>query len=148
MKKVIFIVLAVAIASCSKENMVEPIENNDDTTPPVEVSKFTGDFKLEKIVIGDPQAGELIDEIEFDCPNTWIFQAEFNFRKYVYAFSEEDRECTYRYQTDNSYTTPEDNVIIVGDQTTYIVTVLGDYYILTETNASGNRETDHYLKRI
>ena len=141
--------LAVAIASCSKEDMVEPIENDNDTTPPVEVSKFTGDFKLYMTVVGAPQAGELISAITHDCPDTWIFRADFTRRVYTYSFDEESRECTYRYQTDNSYTTPEDNVILIGlDQTAYVVTRQGSDFILTTTNTSIDREVEYFLTRI
>mgnify|MGYP001137042922 CR=1 FL=1 len=147
MKKVIFIMLAVAIASCSKEDMVEPIENNDDTTPPVEVSKFTGDFRLVMTVVTAPQAGELISAITHDCPNTWTFQENFVLKQNVYSLVGED--CTFKYQSTNSYKTPEDNVILIGlDQALYVITRQGNNYILTTTDTSADIERDYFLERM
>jgi len=141
MKKIVFIIFAVAIASCSTEEIVEPVQN--DTT-----SKFTGDFKLVTTVISAPSAGELISATTHDCPNTWTFQADFELKKNIWAFDEVNRECTYRYQSSNSYTTPEENVIVVGGQTTYKIIGQGDNVILETRNTQTDRMIEHFLERI
>ena len=148
MKKIIFIIFAVALASCSTEEIVEPIDNNDDTTPPVEVSKFTGDFKLDRILVGAPQAGEVISDTTFDCPSTWIFRSDFVIRKYRYELRGED--CVSDgTQQDNFYTTPDDSTILIGlDQTVYKISRQDDYIILTTTSTSVDEETDYFLRRI
>ena len=144
MKKVILTIVTIAtLFSCTTEEMVE---TQEDTTP-VEVSKFTGDFKLYMTVIGAPQAGELISAITHECPNTWTFQSDFILKQNAYSLVGED--CTFKYQSSNSYATPEENVILIGlDQTPYIVTRVGGDYVLTTTNTSTDREVEYFLTRI
>ena len=140
MKKIIFIMLAVAIASCSKEERVEPT---------AEVSKFTGDFKVVTTVVSAPQAGELISAITHECPDTFTFQADFVFKINVYGFDEVSRECAFKYQSSNYYETPEDNVILIGlEQTVYEVIRRGDDLILATTNTSTDIMREYFLKRI
>tara|TARA_R100000541_G_scaffold57983_1_gene68588 strand:+ start:33 stop:473 length:441 start_codon:yes stop_codon:yes gene_type:complete len=146
MKKIIFIMLAVAIASCSPEETVEPVQ--DDPTPPVEVSKFTGDFRVVTTVVSAPQAGELISAITHDCPNTFTFQADFVFKSNVYAFDVEEGECAFRYQSSNYYATPEDNVIIIGGETVYEVIRQGDTIILVTTDTQADIMREYFLERI
>lgn len=144
MKKVILtFATIVTLFSCTKEEMAE----TQNETTPVEVSKFTGDFKLYMTVVSAPQAGELISAITHDCSDTWTFQADFQFIKNVYSLVGED--CTFKNQSTNSYTTPEDDVILIGlNQTAYILTKRANDYVLTTTNTSIDREVEYFLTRI
>jgi len=150
MKKVIFIMLAVAIASCSKEDIVEEINNDttDDTTIPAEVSKFTGDFRVVMTVVTAPQAGELISAITHDCPDTWTFQEDFVFKANKYDFDAEKGECIFKYQSSIFYDTPEENVVIIGAETVYQVIIHGGNLILSTTDTSADIEREYFLERM
>lgn len=145
MKKVILTILTAAtLFSCTTEEMAD----TQGDAVPVEVSKFTGDYKLYMTVVSAPQSGELISATTHECPNTWTFQADFELKKNTYTFDEVNGECTYKYQSSNSYTTPEENVIVVGGQTTYEVVKQGNDFVLINTNTDSDLMKEYFLRKI
>ncbi|CAI8339819.1 MAG: Uncharacterised protein [Flavobacteriaceae bacterium] len=144
MKKAVLVLTTVAtLMSCAPEVVVV---EQDEQVEPTEESRFTGDYELYRIMTIAPQAGELISDIRFDCPSTWIFQAEFNLRTYIYQPRGED--CEFKYQSNIFYTTPEDDVIVVGGATIFKVTRQGDNAILTNTNTPSDTQREYFLRKI
>ena len=147
MKKVILTIVTIAtLFSCTTEEMAQS-DSQDDTTP-TEVSKFTGDYKLYMTVVSAPQSGELISATSHECPNTWTFQADFEHKVNVYAFDYVNKECVYRYQNSIAYSTPEENIIVVGGQTTYEVVKQGEDFVLVNTDTDSDLMVEYFLRKI
>ena len=136
MKKVILTIATIAtLFSCTTEDIAEST---------IEVSRFTGNYELYQFLVTDEQSGDIIDEVVFDCPRYWTFDDTFNITKRVYQLDRGD--CVYKYLTQNVYSTPEDDVIIIGD-TEYKLLVVNGATVLESTNDVGITRS-YYINRI
>ena len=136
MKKVLITIVTIAtLFSCTTEERAEST---------IEVSRFTGNYELHKFLVTDEQSGDIIEEVVFDCPRFWSFDDTFYITKRVYGLDRGD--CVYKYLTQNVYSTPEDDVIIIGD-TEYKLLVVNGATVLEYTNGVGITRS-YYISRI
>jgi len=140
MRKVILTIATIAtLFSCTKEEIAQTA-----TDTPSEVSKFTGNFNMYKFSLTNEQTGEVTQEVVFDCPRYWTFDEDFNYAERVYELDRGD--CVYRYITQNTYSTPEEGVIVIGG-TRYELVVVNGADVLKSTNSVGTTKS-FYINRI
>ena len=131
------------ILGCSGDN--NDRDNNETSQPVEEVSRFTGRFEFYRYFVSAHQAGELIRDETYSCPDIWTFNDDFTHTKVV---KNENGSCTYKYQTEVIYETPGEGLIVIGG-VEYIIQVNGNFsFTLVYINNEDDITKEYYLTRV